>query len=78
MENNTRVEDSSRHPIKKCHILEGKYFIVLDESIVQKLQFSNVDNSELYFQQEFNQDGFITLRQYRFNRRDNKKIDSSL
>ena len=76
MENNNRIQNSSIHPIKKCHLLEGKHFVVLDESIIQKLKFSDNDDSELYFQQEFTQDGCITLRQFRLNSQDNKKIDN--
>ena len=78
MENNTRTKDDSKYPIKKCHRLDGKYFVVLDESIVQRLQYSEVDDSELYFQQELTKDGCITLRQFRLQNQNDEKNENSL
>jgi hypothetical protein len=49
-------------PIKKCHFLEGKYFIVIDKSIVEQLNFSNQEDTELYFQQEISEQGSIIMR----------------
>jgi hypothetical protein len=49
-------------PIKKCHYLEGKYFIVIDKSIVEQLNFSNREDTELYFQQEISEQGSIIMR----------------
>jgi hypothetical protein len=55
------------HPIKKCHFLEGKYFTVIDESIVEQLNFFWSEISELYFQQEVTEDGCIILRPYKMS-----------
>jgi len=52
-------------PIKKLHFLEGKYFVVIDKSIVQKLNFFQDEVSELYFQQEAAGDSCIILRPYK-------------
>ena len=54
-------------PIKKCHNLEGKYFIVIDKSIVEKLNFSIYEDTELYFQQGITDQGSIILRPYKIN-----------
>ena len=52
-------------PIKKCHYLEGKYFIVIDKSIVEKLCFSNYEDTEIYFQQGISEQGSIILRPHK-------------
>jgi hypothetical protein len=52
-------------PIKKCHYLEGKYFIVIDKSIIEQLGFSRYENTELYFHEEVTKDGSIILRPYK-------------
>ena len=52
-------------PIKKCHYLEGKYFIVIDHTIAERLNFYRCDITRLYFQQELNEDCII-LRPYKF------------
>jgi len=52
-------------PIKKLHFLEGKYFMVIDKSIVRKLNFFQDEDSELYFQQETAGDSSIILRPYK-------------
>jgi len=52
-------------PIKKVHFLEGKYFIVIDETIREKLKFSDNENKELYFQEEVIDDGCIILRPFK-------------
>jgi hypothetical protein len=52
-------------PIKKCHYLEGKYFIVIDKSIIEQLGFSGYKNTELYFHEEVTNDGSIILRPYK-------------
>lgn len=77
MENNTRIEDSSKYPIKKCHCLEGKYFVVIDQSIIQSLNYISTDNSDLYFEEVLIPDGSITLRQFRLRNIHDRKIDDS-
>lgn len=59
--NNDNSNDQQKYPIKKCHFLEGNYFIVLADSICEKLQFSNLAE-DLHFQQEVTTDGNILLR----------------
>lgn len=56
------------HPIKKCHFLDGKYFIVIDHSIVEKLTLSGIDEIELYFQQELTKNGSIILHPFRIGK----------
>ncbi len=51
------------NPIKKFHLLEGKHFVVIDESIIERLDFS--ENDELYFEQAVTQEGNIILRPYK-------------
>ena len=51
-------------PIKKCHYLEGKHFIVIDKSITEKLNFFDPDNTELYFEQGLTEAGCIILRPF--------------
>jgi len=53
--------------VKKLHFLEGKYFVVIDKLIVQQLNFSQSEASELYFQQEGAGDGCIILRPYKMS-----------
>ena len=55
------------YPIKKCHILEGKHFIVIDKSITEKLNFFNSENKEFYFQQEVTEDSCILLRPFKMS-----------
>jgi hypothetical protein len=52
-------------PIKKCYYLEGKYFIVIDKTIAELLNFSAYENTELYFQQEVINGDCIVLRPYK-------------
>jgi hypothetical protein len=47
------------NPIKQLHYLDGKYFIVLDKSIIDKLNLLDSDN---YFSQEATTDGLIILQ----------------
>lgn len=53
-------DDVEKSPaiIKKCHFLEGKYFIVIDESIIKKLGLSDYN---IYFSEEVT-DGLLLLR----------------
>jgi hypothetical protein len=53
-------------PIRQLHHLEGKYFIVLDISIVERL---NLLDENIYFSQEATPDGKIILQPVRW--RDN-------
>ena len=46
-------------PIKQLHHLHGKYFIVLDKSIIERLKLLDDSN---YFSQEVTADGKITLQ----------------
>ncbi|MGI0023038.1 MAG: hypothetical protein ACRD9Q_09280, partial [Nitrososphaeraceae archaeon] len=55
------------YPIKKCHILEGKHFIVIDDSITEKLNFFDSENKDLYFQQEVTDDDCIILRPFKMS-----------
>lgn len=45
--------------IKRCHFLDGKYFVVIDESIIRKLGLSNHD---IYFSEEVTNLGLLLLR----------------
>lgn len=53
--------------VKKCHTLDGKYFIVIDESIIKKIKSTKLDESKIvenedyYFNQELKPDGSIVL-----------------
>jgi len=49
-------------PIRQLHHLEGKYFIVLDISIVERL---NLLDEIIYFSQEETPDGKIILQPVR-------------
>ena len=60
---NLKNNDVSEYPIKKCHYLEGKYFVVIDKSIMDKLGLS--DEFDIYFYQEINGEGSIVLRLYK-------------
>ena len=64
-----RVRENSEltSPIKPVYYLQGKHFIVIDNSIVEKLKFSNIENKELYFQQEVTDDGCIVLRPFKMS-----------
>lgn len=59
---------NNNHPIKKCHFLDGKYFIVIDNSIVEKLTSSGIDEMELYFQQELTKNGSLILHPFRIGK----------
>ena len=61
----SRLEDKLENPIKKCHLLDGKYFIVIDQSIVEKVMSSGFDDTELYFQQELTKDGSLVLHPFK-------------
>jgi len=67
--NNNKNTESSGSPIKKCHCLEGKHFVVFDESILQK---AGIIDDELYFLQEITDDGCIILRPYRLKDSDDR------
>jgi len=56
------------NPIRTVHFLEGKHFIVIDESITERLKFFDKENKELYFQQEVTEDGCIILRPFKMRR----------
>jgi len=62
--NNLKSKDFDR-PIKKCHSLDGKFFIVIDKTITDKLNFSDVENTEIYYQQEVTEDNCILLRPFK-------------
>ena len=47
------------NPIKQLHHLDGKYFIILDKSIIDSLKLLDED---IYFSQEAMKDGRIMLR----------------
>ena len=47
------------NPIKQLYHLNGKYFIVLDKSIIDKLKLLDDNN---YFRQEATTDGRIILQ----------------
>jgi hypothetical protein len=53
------AETNHQNPIKKCHILDGKYFVLIDWSIIEKLKLLGIDETELYFQQELKQGSII-------------------
>ena len=50
-------------PIKQLHYLDGKYFIVLDESIIERLKLIEDTN---YFSQEVTPDGRIILKAIKY------------
>jgi len=56
-----------RNPIKRLYFLEGKHFIIIDKSITDKLNFSDTENNELYFQQEVTEDHCIILRPFKLS-----------
>jgi hypothetical protein len=58
-----RADTNNEHPIKKCHFLDGKYFIVIDKSIIDGL-YSSADN--IYFSQELTKDRVLLLRPIQF------------
>lgn len=60
-----RPEDLSKYPVKKCHCLEGKHFVVIDESIIERLGIQKFEDWQIYFQQELTQDNSIILRIFR-------------
>ena len=62
-ESNTENNETS-YPIHKLHCLDGKHFVVIDKSLIERLGM--VNDSELYFQQELTQDNSIELRIFRF------------
>ncbi len=55
-------KEKTNHVTKKCHVLDGKYFIVIDKSIVDKLYLSGDNN---YFYQELTEDRAIVLRLFK-------------
>ncbi len=55
----------AEHPVKRIHLLDGKYFIIIDRSIAEDLKFVDTDNTELYFRQEVTDDGCIILSPFR-------------
>ena len=55
----TKENWNTKTPIKQLHHLDGKYFIVLDESIIERLELLDDNN---YFQQETTTDGRIILK----------------
>jgi len=59
--------DDLGNPIKRVYFLEGKYFTVIDKSITEKLRFSDIENKELYFQQELTDDECIILRRFKMS-----------
>lgn len=61
----SRLEHKLENPIKKCHLLDGKYFIVIDQLIVEKVMSSGIDETELYFQQELTKDGSVVLHPFK-------------
>ena len=64
--NNVKNKDLG-YPIKKCHLLEGKHFIVIDKTITEKLNYFDTEDMELYFQQEVSEDGCIILRPFKMS-----------
>ena len=55
------------HPIKQCHFLQNKWFIVIDESITKQLKFYDAGYKELYFQQEVTEADCIILRPFKMS-----------
>ena len=53
------------NPIQKCHLLEGKHFVVIHKTIMEKLKPFNAETDELYFQQEVTAEGCIILRPFK-------------
>lgn len=50
-------------PVRKCHFLDKKYFVVIDNSIIERINVFDTHN--LYFKQELNEDGCVILRPYK-------------
>jgi hypothetical protein len=48
-----------KRTIKKCHFLEGKYFVVIHESIADRM---NLSENSSYFIQEMGKDGTLIFR----------------
>jgi hypothetical protein len=55
---NSEIMDA-QNPIKQLHYVDGKYFIVLDNSIIESLKLLD---ENIYFSQEVTTDGRIILR----------------
>ena len=62
---NFKNKKVTENPLKKCHFLEGKYFVVIDNLIIEKLHFIDSEVNELYFQEELSSDGCIILRPFK-------------
>lgn len=60
-ENRSKIINNNH--LKKCHFLDGKYFIVIDESITRELSLSKFSDSDLFFQQVLSEDHCIIMRQ---------------
>ena len=54
-----KTDTNNKAPIKKCHFLDEKYFIVIDKSVIDTLGL--VDDN-IYFRQEVTEDGILLLR----------------
>jgi hypothetical protein len=64
--NKESVEASkSQHPIKQVHRIDGRYIIIIDQSVAKSLNYFNSEKTELYFQQEATTDGCIILRPFK-------------
>lgn len=59
IDHNNKSDTNNKNPIKKCHFLDGKYFIVIDKSVIDRLDL--VDDN-IYFCQEVTEDGVLVLR----------------
>ncbi len=52
---------NTTYPIKKCHYFAGKFFVVIEQSIIEKIR---PENDDLYFCQQMTKDGCIIFRPY--------------
>jgi hypothetical protein len=67
LRNSNALKLSQTNPIKKCHVLEGKHFVVIDKSITDKLNFES-ENEEVYFEQTLTPEGNIVLCPFKMDR----------
>jgi hypothetical protein len=67
LRNRDDLKLSQINPIKKCHVLEGKHFVVIDKSITDKLNFGS-ENDEVYFEQVLTSEGQIVLHPFIMDR----------
>lgn len=59
---NVTEQRENKYKIKKCHFFDGKYFVVIDKSIMDRLKLFKPQGADIFFQQELTDDHCIILR----------------